>query len=154
MAKQARARRTSSKAAGTIRRKVVGKTLKPIGRLAAVRGAERRDVPGVRLEIGRAGDARVKRTVYPPGFHWAVDLQPIVGTALCEHAHAGLLTQGEFHIRYADGCVVKYKAPQIIAIEPGHDGWVVGTEPVVMIEFDFERDTVRRLGMRKGHRHN
>ena len=42
---------------------------------------------------------------------------------------------------------------QIIAIEPGHDGWVVGDEPVVIIEFDFEGDTVRRTGMPSVHRH-
>ena len=60
---------------------------------------------------------------------------------------------GEIHIEYADGCVVEHKAPQIVAIEPGHDGWVVGREPVVLIEFDFERDTIRRLGMPESHRH-
>src|SRR5256886_9286088 len=60
---------------------------------------------------------------------------------------------GEIHIEYADGCVVEHKAPQIVAIEPGHDGWVVGNEPVVLIEFDFEGDTVRRLGMPDAHRH-
>ena len=38
--------------------------------------------------------------------------------------------------------VVEHKAPQIVAIDPGHDGWVVGKEPVVIIEFDFESDTV------------
>jgi len=48
---------------------------------------------------------------------------------------------------------VEHKAPQIVAIEPGHDGWVVGKEPVVLIEFDFENDTVRRLGMPDTHRH-
>jgi len=45
------------------------------------------------------------------------------------------------------------KAPHIIAIEPGHDGWLVGKEPAVLIEFDFECDTVRRLGMAEIHRH-
>ena len=29
----------------------------------------------------------------------------------------------------------------------------VGKEPVVMIEFDFESDTVSRLGMPDAHRH-
>ena len=61
--------------------------------------------------------------------------------------------QGESHIEYADGCVVEHRAPQVLAIEPGHDGWVVGNEPVVVIEFDFEGDTVRRLGMPAAHRH-
>ena len=71
----------------------------------------------------------------------------------CMHAHAGFLARGEIHIEYPDGCVVKYKAPQMVAIEPGHDGWVVGKEAVVLIEFDFEGDTVSRLGMPADHRH-
>jgi hypothetical protein len=76
-----------------------------------------------------------------------------VGTALCMHAHVGFLVSGEIHIEYADGCVVEHKAPQILAIEPGHDGWVVGKEPVVVIEFDFEKNTIDRLGISGVHRH-
>ena len=121
--------------------------------LAAVRGAERREIGHVRLEVGRAGAARVKRMIYPPGFRWSVDMRPAVGTDLCMHAHVGFLARGEIHIEYADGCIVEHKAPQIVAIEPGHDGWVVGKEPVVLIEFDFEGDTVQRLGMPEAHRH-
>ena len=127
------------------------KTARPL--LAPVKGAELREVGHVRLEVGRAGDARVKRMVYPPGFRWSVDMKPAVGTDLCMHAHVGFLVSGEIHVEYADGCVVEHKAPQIVAIEPGHDGWVVGREPVVLIEFDFERDTIRRLGMPESHRH-
>jgi hypothetical protein len=121
--------------------------------LPPVKGADLREVGRVRLEVGRAGEARVKRMVYPPGFRWSVDMKPIVGTDRCMHAHVGFLVSGEIHIEYADGCVVEHKAPQIIAIEPGHDGWVVGRQPVVLIEFDFERDTIRRLGMPEAHRH-
>jgi hypothetical protein len=127
------------------------KISKPL--LAPVKGAELREVGHVRLEVGRAGDARVKRMVYPPGFRWSVDMKPTVGTDLCMHAHVGFLVSGEIHIEYADGCIVEHKAPQIVAIDPGHDGWVVGREPVVLIEFDFERDTIRRLGMPESHRH-
>ena len=104
----------------------------------------------MQLEVGRAGAARVKRMIYPPGFRWSVDMKPVVGTDLCMHAHVGFLARGEIHIEYADGCVVEHKAPQVVAIDPGHDGWVVGKEPVVLIEFDFEGDTVSRLGMPDG----
>ena len=119
-----------------------------------VRGAEARNVGHVQLEVGRAGAARVKRMIYPPGFHWAEDMKAITGTDLCMHAHVGFLAHGEIHIEYADGCIVEFKAPQIVAIEPGHDGWVVGKEPVVLIEFDFERDTAEKLGMTKAHGHS
>lgn len=125
----------------------------PKSLFAPVIGAERRYVGRVQLEVVRAGAARVKRMIYPPGFRWSVDMKPAVGTDLCMHAHVGFLVHGEIHIEYADGCVVEHKAPQVVAIDPGHDGWVVGDEPVVLVEFDFERDTVARMGMPGTHRH-
>lgn len=121
--------------------------------LADIPGAERREVGHVRLDIVRAGDARVKREIYPPGFRWSTDMKPVTGTDLCMHAHVGFLARGEIHIEYADGCVVEFKAPGVVSIEPGHDGRVVGREPAVLIEFDFERDTIRRLGMPDRHGH-
>jgi hypothetical protein len=163
MAKKKTAKKTARKTAGkharksrvTTRRKTVRPRPNTLDTLvAAVKGAEHRNVGGVGLDVGRAGGARVKRMVYPVGFRWSVDMKPIVGTDLCMHAHVGFLARGEIHVEYADGCVVEHKAPQIVAIEPGHDGWVVGKEPVVLIEFDFERDTVRRLGMPGDHRHS
>lgn len=149
--------RASAKPIKAAARKAAGK--KAAGKkaadpiLARVRGAERRQVGHVALEVGPAGEGRVKRLIYPVGFHWAKDMKAIVGTDLCMHAHVGFLVRGEIHIEYTDGCIVEFKAPQVVAIEPGHDGWVVGQEPVVMIEFDFERDTARRLGMPDAHRH-
>ena len=77
----------------------------------------------------------------------------VVGNDLCMHTHAGFLARGDMHIEYADGCVVEYTAPQGVAIDPGDDGWVVGKEPVVLIERDFGPDTVSRLGMPAEHRH-
>ena len=121
--------------------------------LAPIKGATVREIGGVMLEIVPAGAARVKRMIYPPGFKWSSAMKSIVGTDRCMHAHVGFLARGEIHIEYADGCVEAYKAPQVVAIDPGHDGWVVGREPVILIEFDFEGDTVSRLGMRTEHGH-
>src|SRR6266853_6472813 len=148
---------TKKKPKKKAKKRVVRKTRRPSATpdalLAAVRGADHRYVGHVRLDVGKAGAARVKRMIYPPGFHWAKDMKPVTGTELCMHAHVGFLVHGEIHIEYADGCIVEHKAPHVIAIEPGHDGWVVGKEPVVMIEFDFEGDTVARLGMPAEHKH-
>jgi hypothetical protein len=120
---------------------------------APVKGAERREIGHVLLEVGRAGNARVKRMVYPAGFRWSKDMKPVVGTELCMHGHVGFLVHGEIHIEYPDGCVVEHRAPQIVVIDPGHDGWVVGREPVVMVEFDFEGDTIAKLGLPSSHTH-
>src|SRR3954463_9066692 len=149
------AARGGRKAGKPVKRSVASRKrpAKPAPLVAAVKGAERRDIGHVRLDVGRAGAARVKRMIYPAGFRWSVDMKPIVGTDLCMHAHVGFLAQGEIHIEYADGCVVEHRAPQVVAIDPGHDGWVVGREPVVLIEFDFESDTIARLGMPDAHRH-
>jgi len=121
--------------------------------LAPIKGTSARVIGGVRLDVATAGAARVKRMIYPAGFRWSQAMKPIVGTDRCMHAHVGFLAKGEIHIEYADGCVVEYKAPQVVAIDPGHDGWVVGKEPVVLIEFDFEGATIERLGMPSEHRH-
>jgi hypothetical protein len=121
--------------------------------LAPMKGADTRVVGGVQVDVVRAGSGRIKRVIYRPGFRWSTHMKGQVTTDLCMHAHVGFLARGEIHIEYADGCIVEHRAPQIVAIEPGHDGWVVGKEPVVLIEFDFEGDTVQRLGMPDAHRH-
>lgn len=121
--------------------------------LAPLEGATRREVGGVIVEVGSAGAARVKRLIYPPGFRWSVHMKPVTKTERCMHAHAGFLVRGAIHIEYGDGCTKEFTAPAIVAIEPDHDGWVLGDEPAVMVEFDFERDTTGKLGM-KPHRHD
>ena len=156
-AKRVKARTAAKKTMRKQPRKRAAKKSSPSGRfdalLAPIKGATLRNIGGVLLEVVPAGSARVKRMIYPPGFKWSSAMKSIVGTDRCMHAHVGFLARGEIHIEYADGCVVEYKAPQVVAIEPGHDGWVVGREPVVLIEFDFEGDTVSRLGMPAQHRH-
>ena len=115
-----------AKSTGSIRRR---STKSADVLLGPLKGAERREVAGVLMDVGRAGDARVKRIIYPAGFRWSTDMKPISGTDLCMHAHVGFLARGRIHIEYGDGCVVEHNAPQIVTIEPGHDGWVVGKEP-------------------------
>lgn len=121
--------------------------------LAPMEGAEHRDINGVQIDVVPVGNCRVKRVVYPQGFRWSKHMKPQVGTDYCMHAHVGFLAQGEIHMEFSDGCILEYRAPQVIAIEPGHDGWVVGATPAVVIEFDFGTDTVRNLGMPERHAH-
>lgn len=117
--------------------------------LGPLKGATRREVGGVQVDVVRTGNSRVKRVVYPAGFRWSTHMQPVVGTELCQHAHVGFLAAGSLAIQYADGTMEEFVAPQVVAIAPGHDGWVVGNSPAVLIEFDFEGETVERLGLRR-----
>ena len=121
--------------------------------LAPMQGTEHQKIAGVQLDITRAGAARVKRVIYPAGFQWSTHIKPVVGTDLCMHTHVGFLAQGEIHIEFPDGCRREFTAPQAVIIEPGHDGWVVGSEPAVLIEFDFENETGRVCGMPDSHTH-
>ncbi|MGH9409647.1 MAG: hypothetical protein ACRD1V_09370 [Vicinamibacterales bacterium] len=121
--------------------------------LAPVPGATHRDIAGVQLDIVPVGDGRVKRVIYEPGFRWSDRMKAIVGTDVCMHAHVGFIVRGRIGVRYKDGCTVEFTAPQAVAIEPGHEGWVIGSEPAVLIEFDFEGDTARRFGIAASHSH-
>jgi len=123
----------------------------PIALLRPMPDAEHHSIGTVEIDVQRTGAARVKRVVYPPGFRWSKHMKPVTGTDRCMHAHVGFIAHGRIHMEYPDGSVVEFEAPQIVAIEPGHDGWVVGREPAVLIEFDFERDTVARLAMPETH---
>ena len=115
---------------------------------APMKGVETKTVGGVQVDVGRAGSGRVKRVIYQPGFRWSTHMKEKVGTPLCMHAHVGFIARGRIHVEYRDGSVHEFVAPQVVAIEPGHDGWVVGSEPAVLIEVDFEGDTASRFGMR------
>jgi hypothetical protein len=117
--------------------------------LSPLKDAERHEVGGVHVDVVRTGNSRVKRLVYPAGFRWSRDIKPLVNTELCEHTHVGFLAAGHLTIQYADGVLEEYIAPQVVAIAPGHDGWVVGEEPAVLIQFDFEGETVERMGLKR-----
>src|SRR5687768_16639898 len=113
--RKAAAKKTAAKRAAPKKRAA---SRRPSELFAPVKGAERREIGHVLLEVGKAGNARVKRMVYPVGFRWSTDMKPVVGTELCMHAHVGFLVHGEIHIEYPDGCVIEHRAPQIVVIDP------------------------------------
>jgi hypothetical protein len=121
--------------------------------LAPIRGAIHREVGGVTIDIEPAANGRVKRVCYPPGFRWSTHMKPIVNTELCMHAHVGFLARGRVRGTYRDGCAFDVAAPRAIVLEPGHDAWVVGREPAVLIEFDALNRTAERFGLPPTHQH-
>lgn len=115
--------------------------------MAPMPGAESRTVGGVQVDVVRTGAGRVKRMIYPPGFRWSKDLKPMIGTDWCQHAHVGFIAHGRVRVAFADGHVEEFAAPQAYTMRPGHDGWVVGDEPAVVIEVDFEGQTAEKFGL-------
>ncbi len=116
-------------------------------------GASTSEVGGAQIDVVDVGKGRVKRVVYPAGFRWSVNMKPHVDTDLCMHAHIGFLAQGAITGEYPDGCTFHYEAPAVVAIDPGHDAWVEGDEPAVLIEFDAGRDTTEMFGVPAEHSH-
>ena len=121
--------------------------------LAPIEGAAHQEVGGVQVDIVKAGTVRVGRFVYPPGFRWSIHLKGVVGSDFCRHAHLGFLARGRVQGVYRDGCSFEYTAPAVVVLEAGHDAWVVGYEPAVLVHFDAEADTARRFGLADEHRH-
>lgn len=77
------------------------------------------------LEIGRA--------VLEPGWRWSIDVKPIVGTPSCEVHHVQLILSGRFGVRMDSGEEGEFGAGEVVDIPPGHDTFVVGDAPVVLI---------------------
>jgi hypothetical protein len=115
--------------------------------LAPIPGADSRRLNGVQVDVVPAGSGRIKRVIYEPGFRWSTHMKESVGTDLCMHAHVGFIARGSIGVRYRDGRTAEFTAPQVVAIEPGHEGWVNGNETAVLIEVDFMGDTAARFGM-------
>ena len=49
------------------------------------------------------------------------------------------VASGVLHVEHEDGSSGEAKAGEVFRIAPGHDAWVVGDEPVVLIEFQGMR---------------
>jgi hypothetical protein len=120
---------------------------------APIPGAEHHDIGGALCDIVPAGDARVKRTIYGPGFTWETHMKKAVHTPICMHAHVGFLARGHIKVEFPDGCKREYTAPAVVVLEAGHRGWVVGSESAVLIEVDFMDETAKRFGLPAVHAH-
>ena len=96
---------------------------------------EVREFPLGRLELISMGGSTIGRAVFQPGWRWSESLKPIAQTESCRAAHFGYLASGVLRTRMDDGTEFEAHAGEVALIPPGHDGWVVGSEPVVFVDF-------------------
>ena len=91
-----------------------------------------------RIELVTIGDMTFGRTRFEPGWRWSEHVKPIAGTASCEFAHATYVASGSLHVVMDDGTELDGSAGDVLVIPPGHDAWVTGDEPCVMLDFGGE----------------
>lgn len=83
------------------------------------------------------------RGVFEPGWKWSNDVKPIAGTQSCEAAHFGYCVSGRMRIRMDSGEEFTVGPGDAMHIEPGHDAWVIGDEPCVVLDFQGYADYAR-----------
>ncbi len=96
---------------------------------------EVREFPNGRLELVNIGEGVVGRLVLEPGWRWANDVKPIAGTEWCQAPHFQYQASGRIGVRMEDGTEFESVAGDITALPSGHDAWVVGDEPVVVVDW-------------------
>ncbi|HXY99462.1 MAG TPA: cupin domain-containing protein [Stellaceae bacterium] len=96
---------------------------------------ELREFPKGRLELIKIGGATIGRAVFEPGWRWATSIKPIANTGSCEAPHFQYHVAGVFRIRMDDGTEFDCKPGDVSLLPSGHDAWVVGDEPVVVVDF-------------------
>lgn len=96
---------------------------------------ETRPMPNGKAEVVSLGDISAMRTTFEPGWKWSESVKPIAGTDSCQVNHIGYHMSGRLHVRLNDGTELEYGPGDVYNIPPGHDAWVVGNEPVVMVDF-------------------
>lgn len=96
---------------------------------------EVREFPRGKAEILQIGGGEVGRLVLQPGWRWSTDLKAIAKTDSCHAPHFQYHVSGRLAIRMDDGSEFIAGPGDITSLPSGHDAWVVGDEPVVVVDW-------------------
>ncbi len=101
-----------------------------------------------KLELMKIGGAVVGRAIFQPGWKWSKSVKPIAKTESCEAPHFQYHVSGTIRIKMDDGTEVDIKPGGVSFVPTGHDAWVVGDEPVVIVDFqgmvDYAKATAKK----------
>jgi hypothetical protein len=96
---------------------------------------ETRTFPKGKVELVTIGGGQVGRLTLEPGWRWSEHVKPLAGTESCEAPHFQYHVSGRLHIVMTDGTEFDAEPGQVTALPAGHDAWVVGDEPVVVVDW-------------------
>ena len=94
-----------------------------------------RTFPKGRLELVKIGGATVGRCIFEPGWRWATSVQPLAKTKSCEAPHFQYHVSGVLVVKMDDGQELECRPGDVSLLPSGHDAWVVGDEPAVVVDF-------------------
>jgi hypothetical protein len=97
---------------------------------------ERRTPDKTVVQVVNLGSVKAARLTLQPGWRWSECIKPVAGTESCQTHHLGTVASGQLRVRHDDGTEVQLGPGDAYVIEPGHDAWVLGSEPWVAYEFD------------------
>ena len=93
-----------------------------------------------RVELVKVGGVMIGRAIFEPGWKWSTHVKPLAKTASCEAPHFQYQIAGTMKVVMDDGTARECKAGDVSLLPPGHDAWVVGNEPVVVVDFQGMTD--------------
>jgi len=96
---------------------------------------EQREFPKGHMEIVRVANGIVGRISLEPGWRWSEHMKPTAGTELCEAPHFQYHLSGVLHVVNEDGSEFDAKPGDVSILPTRHDAWVVGDEPVVVVDW-------------------
>ena len=86
------------------------------------------------LELVALGGVTFGRATLQPGWKWSTCVKPIAKTESCQAPHLQYHVSGRLHVAMDDGSEMEFGPGDVSQLPPGHDAWVVGDEPVVVID--------------------
>lgn len=105
---------------------------------------EVRAFPKGKVELVKIGGTMIGRAVLEPGWRWSTSVQPLAKTKSCEASHFQYHLSGTLKVLMDDGTELECKAGDVALLPIGHDAWVVGKEPVVIVDFQGMVDYAKK----------
>ena len=93
------------------------------------------EFPKIKAKLVELGDLTVGMLISEPGWRWSEHNRPKVGGEWCQARHLGVILSGRLGIDFSDGTTAEFGPYDVFDIAPGHDGYTVGDEPCVNVEW-------------------
>lgn len=110
-------------------------------------GETRRFADHGHAQLASAGGLTVLKGTFEPGWRWSTDIAPIAGTSSCQSRHLGYVISGEMAIRMDDETELTIRGGDLFDLPAGHDAWVLGDQPCVMVDYSSDVTRYARPGV-------